>query len=80
MVYEAMAPGEILANCSGGGGGWGDPYKRDPAKVLEDVWNGYVSLASARRDYGVAINAETMTVDREATEAMRAKLAPGVSP
>lgn len=61
MVYEAMAPGEILANCSGGGGGWGDPYKRDPAKVLGDVWNGYVSLDSARRDYGVVINAETMT-------------------
>jgi N-methylhydantoinase B len=79
MVYEAMAPGEMLANCSGGGGGWGDPYNRDPAKVLEDVRNGYVSLDSARRDYGVVINTELMTVDREATAAMRVNPASGVS-
>lgn len=79
MVYEAMTSGEMLANCSGGGGGWGDPYKRDPAKVLEDVQNGYVSLNSARRDYGVVIDAETMTVDTKATATLRANPALGVS-
>jgi len=73
MVYEAMATGEVLANCSGGGGGWGDPCKRDPEKVLDDVRNGYVSVIGARRDYGVEINGETMTVDAAATARLREK-------
>jgi N-methylhydantoinase B len=71
MVYETMAPGEILVNCSGGGGGWGDPFKRDPQKVLDDVRNGYVSLARAKTDYGVVIDAERLTVDPAATAALR---------
>ena len=71
MVYERMAPGEVLVNCSGGGGGWGSPFKRDPEIVLNDVRNGYVSLASAREDYGVVINPETLTIDAVATTALR---------
>jgi N-methylhydantoinase B len=71
MVYEAMAPGEILVNCSGGGGGWGDPFQRDPEKVLADVRNGYVSVESARRDYGVVIQTDTMAVDAVATATVR---------
>jgi N-methylhydantoinase B len=38
-----------------GGGGYGNPFERDPALVLDDVVNGYVSIAAAARDYGVAI-------------------------
>jgi N-methylhydantoinase B len=71
MVYERMTSGEVLVNCSGGGGGWSYPFKRDPEKVLDDVRNGYVSLASAREDYGVVINSETMTIDSVATAAAR---------
>ncbi|MEP7199526.1 MAG: hydantoinase B/oxoprolinase family protein, partial [Chloroflexota bacterium] len=37
-----------------GGGGYGDPFARDPERVRDDVVNGYVSLAAAERDYGVA--------------------------
>ena len=71
MVYEAMAPEDVLVNCSGGGGGWGDPFKRDPEKVLADVCNGYVSLASAKQAYGVVIHPETMAIDVTATTALR---------
>ncbi len=71
MVYEAMAPGEVLVNCSGGGGGWGDPLKRDPEKVLNDVRNGYISPTSAARDYGVVIDPDTWTLEAAATEALR---------
>ncbi|MBS1868090.1 MAG: hydantoinase B/oxoprolinase family protein [Actinobacteria bacterium] len=39
-----------------GGGGWGDPLLRDPARVLADVVDGYVSLLQARKVYGVAID------------------------
>ncbi len=73
MVYESMAPGEVLVNNSGGGGGWGDPFKRDPEKVLEDVRNEYVSIKSARENYGVVIDPKTMTVDAAATASIRQK-------
>lgn len=35
-----------------GGGGYGDPAKRDPAAVAEDVREGYVSKAAAQKHYG----------------------------
>ena len=38
-----------------GGGGYGDPRERDPEHVLEDVVDGYVSIESARDDYGVVV-------------------------
>jgi N-methylhydantoinase B len=53
-----------------GGGGWGDPLARDPALVLRDARNGMVSLAAARRDYGVVIT-PAWTVDTTATEVLR---------
>src|SRR5207245_2959269 len=48
--------GEAIAYHYGGGGGWGDPLERDPAKVLEDVLDEYVSPRSARDDYGVVLS------------------------
>lgn len=59
-------------NYSAGGGGWGDPYERPPEKVREDVLNGYVSLESAKKDYGVAIT-ENMELDWEKTKELRGK-------
>jgi N-methylhydantoinase B len=35
----------------GGGGGYGPPSERDPERVLEDVREGYVTEAEARRHY-----------------------------
>jgi N-methylhydantoinase B len=35
-----------------GSGGYGLPAERDPAVLADDVRDGYVSLAGARRDYG----------------------------
>ncbi len=72
-VYESMAPGEVLVNNSGGGGGWGPAFERDPQAVLDDVREGYVSVASARRDYGVVIDEAAMRLDEEATVALRAR-------
>jgi len=37
-----------------GGGGYGNPFERDPELVLSDVINGYVSVEAAREAYGVA--------------------------
>ncbi len=67
-----------------GGGGYGDPFARDPEAVLADVVNGYVSIEAAERDYGVSIrylgaaNAlvrlpEAYELDGPATSALRAR-------
>ena len=52
-----------------GGGGYGDPYLRDPGKVLDDVDLGFVSRAAAARDYGVVIKGGA--IDDAATEKLR---------
>jgi N-methylhydantoinase B len=38
-----IRPGDRLVLESGGGGGWGDPAKREPDAVASDVANGFVS-------------------------------------
>ncbi len=39
-----------------GGGGYGDSFTRAPARVLDDVIDGYVSLEAAAREYGVVVH------------------------
>ncbi len=45
--------GDILTIYTAGGGGYGDPAGRDPAKIVDDVRQGYLDAATARRVYGV---------------------------
>jgi N-methylhydantoinase B len=49
--YELRA-GERFLLQSAGGGGYGDPKKRDRAALKRDIAEGYVSAVSAERDYG----------------------------
>jgi len=69
--------GEQLVYEFGGGGGWGDPLDRDPQAVLDDVWDEYVSMEGALRDYGVVLVGSagdmTLGLDEAATEAERAR-------
>jgi len=67
---------ELAAGCrviavAGGGGGYGNPIKRDIEDVRRDVINGYVSVESARQDYGVVIDPQSFKVDKAATEELR---------
>ena len=54
-----------------GGGGMGDPFKRKPEAVLQDVVEEFISAERARTVYGVEINVENMTVDTEKTAVLR---------
>jgi 5-oxoprolinase (ATP-hydrolysing)/N-methylhydantoinase B len=45
-------PGDRIRLTTPGGGGYGDPVRRDRALIEEDLDEGYVSLESAARDYG----------------------------
>jgi N-methylhydantoinase B/oxoprolinase/acetone carboxylase alpha subunit len=62
-----------------GGGGYGDPLDRDPAKVAADVKNRYVSMDRARRLYGVVMR-EDLDIDRDATDRLRSRLRSGEPP
>jgi N-methylhydantoinase B len=57
---------------TGSGGGWGDPFQRDPSLVLDDVLAGFVTVEGALRDYGVVLDAAAERVDAAATQRYRA--------
>jgi len=52
-----LAPGDRLTTLEAGGGGFGDPRRRDRASVRHDVEMGYVSPKSAANDYGLKSDA-----------------------
>jgi N-methylhydantoinase B len=68
-------PGEVIFFQSGGGGGWGPAYERDPEQVIDDVVNELLTVDAARRDYGVVLDPERLVVleaeTKELREAMR---------
>ncbi|MCC5780297.1 hydantoinase B/oxoprolinase family protein [Nitratireductor sp. B36] len=54
-----------------GGGGYGDPLKRAPEKVLRDVALGYYTADEAEALFGVVLSADGQAVDEAATQAKR---------
>jgi N-methylhydantoinase B len=67
-----MRPGDRLDLWMTGGGGYGDPLAREPARVVEDLRDRKVTAAAAAEQYGVVI--DRGQVDRAATEAARAEM------
>jgi len=67
--------GDIVRIETGGGGGYGHPFDRQPERVLTDVRGGFVSTMSADDDYGVVLTPE-MTVDEAATRRRREQRPP----
>jgi N-methylhydantoinase B len=47
-----LAPGDRITTYEAGGGGYGDPRKRDHARIAKDIAAGYVTPDAALRDYG----------------------------
>jgi N-methylhydantoinase B len=60
-----------LETTTPGGGGWGNPRKRDPELVLQDVIAGLVSVERALEVYSVAIDVNEMVIDIQKTAALR---------
>ncbi|MCP4379848.1 MAG: hydantoinase B/oxoprolinase family protein [Hyphomicrobiales bacterium] len=65
-----IGPGEAMVSISCGGGGYGPPGERDPARVASDVREGWVSLERAESIYGVALT-ETFGLDTTRTTLLR---------
>ncbi|HEX6513228.1 MAG TPA: hydantoinase B/oxoprolinase family protein [Chloroflexota bacterium] len=70
--------GDLISFQQPGAGGCGDPARREPASVLHDVLEGYVSIEAARDHYGVIIR--DGAVDAAETEALRASMRIEVTP
>lgn len=68
-----LREGDIVRMESSGGGGYGDPTKRDPERVARDVRLDYLSAEQGRRRFGVVLNPGGM-VDESATESERRQL------
>ncbi|AOT72035.1 hydantoinase B/oxoprolinase family protein [Geosporobacter ferrireducens] len=66
---RSLQPGDILTLFSSGGGGWGNPFKRNPQLVYEDYKNGYISRESALKEYGVVLT--TKGIDWNETKKYR---------
>ncbi|MFL5140215.1 MAG: hydantoinase B/oxoprolinase family protein [Microvirga sp.] len=62
--------GDVVRVETGGGGGWGHPFDREPERVLADVQTGFVSRAKAEEDYGVVLTRD-IAVDAAATRERR---------
>ena len=66
-----MVNGDRLVVHGAGGAGVGDPVTRDPEAVAADVANELVSVEMARDVYRVAVDPDTLELDRAATDELR---------
>jgi N-methylhydantoinase B len=69
-VYRRLMPGDRIEFFISGGGGYGPASERDPARVAEDVREGFVSRSAAQRDYLVILD-DDLAVDGPATARLR---------
>lgn len=72
-IYRRFWPNDRIKFTLGGGGGFGDPFKREIDRVVADVRKGFVSIAAAAGDYGVVIDPHKLEADFGATATLRKK-------
>jgi N-methylhydantoinase B len=76
---QFLRVGDTLTYRTPGGGGYGNPLRRAPDRVAEDVRLGYVSAERALADYGVIVDGTTFDVDAAATGAARQRTSAGAA-
>lgn len=78
VVECRLEPGEWVRGLDAGGGGYGDPLEREPARVCRDVLERWETAERARNLYGVVLTGsaedDSLAVDAAATAALRASL------
>lgn len=69
--FVTLNKGDVYSIQGSGGGGYGNPFERPIDKVIDDVLDELISIESAREDYGVVLDSETMQVNMEETQQLR---------
>jgi N-methylhydantoinase B len=72
-MHLEVKPGDRIYHVVSGSGGHGDPWEREPEKVLIDVKDQKLTVSAAREQYGVIIDPQDLTVDWEKTTTLRQK-------
>jgi N-methylhydantoinase B len=67
-----LDPGETIVSIFCSGGGYGDPHRRDPVRVANDVRLGVITREAARDRYGVVVD-DSGDIDVVATTELRAR-------
>src|SRR5438105_1352217 len=68
-----VSKGDVLVFFAPGGGGFGDPLEREPARVARDLANGWVTMERARDMYGVVLRPDG-SADETATISLREQI------
>jgi N-methylhydantoinase B len=68
---QTVPPRDAIRLQLPGGGGFGDPRRRDVQRVRDDVLDGLITAEEARRDYGIEIDARG-EIDAAETARLRA--------
>src|SRR6185295_2990719 len=69
---QTVPPRDAIQLGLPGGGGFGDPRRREPQRVLDDVLDGLITAEEAERDYGVVIDGRGQ-IDLAKTERLRSR-------
>jgi 5-oxoprolinase (ATP-hydrolysing) len=67
--------GDAIQLIEPNGGGYGNPLKRDPKLVVEDILDDFTTLELARDAYGVVVDPKTLEIDMVKTKKLRAQMA-----
>jgi len=70
MSNKPIKDGQRITLIGPCGGGWGDPFDRDPEQVRADVLDDLVSEQRARDVYGVVLT-DDLEVNEEETAELR---------
>ncbi len=73
-------PGDVCVIRVPGGGGYGPPREREPARVRDDVARGLVSAQAAREIYGVEVDPETQPLLPSTAPAVGCATPPATQP
>lgn len=70
-LTRTLHAGDVIRHEQAGGGGYGDPLRRDPRRVAADVADGKISPGLAERNFGVILLPDSFEPDLTATKFRR---------
>jgi N-methylhydantoinase B len=76
-IVGGIPSGTLWHQIAGGGGGYGDPFKRPAERVAREVLYGLISVEVAHDDYGVVVDPKSLELDESKTNTLRSARSAG---